>query len=363
MSFDWESQRGYRDSVLHGDQNFAFRYPLPGPFTYKERFGGHTDVVQSVHWRGGWDVVSSSLDGTIRRWSAFPAPVKSHAVKLFRSRTAVYSSCLVDSLPGKMIVALSTNPSLALVDFTHAGSIDRLFRGHSGSPVMAVAVDGSGANILSGNQLGSFVINDINSENPIFVSTDVPDDMIVSAGFAPEYSRHAIIASRSGAVTIVDTATPSTPGLTFRGSLGLLSSAVFVTNNTVLIGGVDCIIRLFDIRNPSEATRCFLGHSSGISSLSLSPDRTRFISGSVDGSARIWELAESELESKHEVKFGDFDHVVRNSIPAICTLIGHSQTIQATAWKKDTHNPNHAEILSASSDSFVNHYSLDLSIH
>jgi WD40 repeat protein len=61
----------------------------------------------------------------------------------------------------------------------------------------------------------------------------------------------------------------------------------------ILVSGDNSHITLWDIETKS-LIRTFKGHTSYVVALDLNPDGTRFISGSNDNTARIWDLATGE---------------------------------------------------------------------
>ena len=70
------------------------------------------------------------------------------------------------------------------------------------------------------------------------------------------------------------------------------SIAVSADAGTVYTGGIDNIIRLWDMRKgePEEPYLCLSGHTDTITGLSLSPDGHSLLSNAMDASLRVWNV-------------------------------------------------------------------------
>jgi len=89
---------------------------------------------------------------------------------------------------------------------------------------------------------------------------------------------------------------------------GLIYVVFLADGKQVLVGGVSGQITLWDVESKS-LIRTFEGHTSAAFGFDLNPDRTRFISGSNDNTARIWDLATGEtlmvLEMPNDEELSD----------------------------------------------------------
>jgi WD40 repeat protein len=54
-------------------------------------------------------------------------------------------------------------------------------------------------------------------------------------------------------------------------------------------GPMDCTVRLWDVANGKQI-RCFTGHTDRVMSVAYSPDGQFALSGSIDGTVRLWRL-------------------------------------------------------------------------
>src|SRR5215475_5101886 len=74
-----------------------------------------------------------------------------------------------------------------------------------------------------------------------------------------------------------------------------VSSAAFSRNGThVLTGSQDGTLKLWDIAT-TRLVRTFAGHKGDVTAVALSPDGTRALSGSKDKTIRLWEVATGRL--------------------------------------------------------------------
>ncbi len=79
--------------------------------------------------------------------------------------------------------------------------------------------------------------------------------------------------------------------LIFRGHEGPVFGVAYLPDNqTILTGGVDNTIRLWNLQTGKEI-RQFLGHTGAIWNIACSPDGSTFLSSSRDQTARLWDVA------------------------------------------------------------------------
>jgi WD40 repeat protein len=148
----------------------------------------------------------------------------------------------------------------------------------------------------------------------------------------------------------------------FDGCLGKVN-CMHASGTNLFVGGDDYIVRQFSAistsANMSPASK-FLGHSSPITSLHVSDDGYLY-SGASDGSVRVWDILcrrkPGSPTHSSSVKFAVDDcpaTAPRNHNEAICSLIGHNQSIQSIAV-----SPNHY-VITGSSDMTIFGYKLKL---
>ncbi len=75
------------------------------------------------------------------------------------------------------------------------------------------------------------------------------------------------------------------------GHRGTVYAAAFADNNRLATGSGDETIRFWDLETQTS-TDILRGHCSGVTAIAFTPDRSRLISGALDGPVRVWALAE-----------------------------------------------------------------------
>jgi WD40 repeat protein len=117
----------------------------------------------------------------------------------------------------------------------------------------------------------------------------------VSVSFSPDGSR-VIVASRSGAATVVDVNSLAEIGVLRGHSRGVLSAAYSPTGSFIVTASNDGSARLWNSQTSSEV-RVFNGHQRGLFGAVFSPDGRTIATMSFDGTARLWGTGRSKLDS------------------------------------------------------------------
>ncbi|KJE96002.1 biotin/lipoate A/B protein ligase, variant [Capsaspora owczarzaki ATCC 30864] len=73
-------------------------------------------------------------------------------------------------------------------------------------------------------------------------------------------------------------------------SYPVTSVAVSHGGDTVYAGGLDNVVKVFDLRKPSEPALVLEGHADTITSLSLSPNGNFVLTNAMDNTVRIWDV-------------------------------------------------------------------------
>ena len=161
---------------------------------------------------------------------------------------------------------------------------------------------------------------------------------------------------------------------------GFVGAARFAPGGEVVgTGGSDKVARLWDIRLRRSApegavplgtvSREFEGHSGRVGAIAFSPDGALFATGSTDGTARVWKVADGELVTilpGHEnyvngVEFRPDGKLVATASrdrrvrifdalsPTLrATLAGHTEPVTDLAWSRDG-----TKLVTASTDGTV----------
>lgn len=91
---------------------------------------------------------------------------------------------------------------------------------------------------------------------------------------------------------------------TLDGHTNTVDALVFLDENTLISGGWDAQIILWDITT-GNSLRTFTGHEDRVYKLAISPDRTKLLSASSDGSVRLWNIETGELIRTYRVPNAD----------------------------------------------------------
>lgn len=265
---------------------------------------GHSDAVMSVAWSAdGQQLLTGSRDGSVRIWDS-----KGHSSALLEPHSAPISSVA-----------------------WHPTSLDKY---PNGEQLLIAKLDGS-AQIWSpqGQRLKSLPQN---------------SKGIVSAAWHPK-GQQLLTGSHQGA-QIWDIASAQLSrtldeeqGLTTRdhrrlmweASLGMplerydihtarISSVAWSSDGRyILTGSRDGTARLWSVEGQLQLRHTFDEQSGAVLSVALSPDRAYVLTGNADGKARLWSL-QGQLLS---------------------TLTGHNGAVRAVAW-----SPNGEQLLTGSDD-------------
>ena len=340
----------YKLDAESGDPNFSMKYKIPVCHRPAKRHAYHSDVVQSVHWVGEDRFVSGSLDGRIGVWGKANSPER-----VFNPNgNSVYSVSIVPN--SSMIITSHADSStpLNLVDCA-SGTVVHDYKGTNGIAIMSTDV--SGEYLAVGSRTGQCSLYTIEREEPVSVIQE-KGPMIESVSFNRSHSFLAV-GDHLGTVSIFDVRKDAKRSESkFDGSLSRVSCVKWLSENELVTGGDDYIIRRFDIRKSGEPVGCLLGHSSSITSIGTITDRGHMLlSGAMDGSVRIWNVDLAHGKRSTNVKFHqDEDKDLEEDHAPKCALIGHTQAVKGVSARKGSSGM--VEIVTCSSDTTINHYSI-----
>jgi WD40 repeat protein len=125
----------------------------------------------------------------------------------------------------------------------------------------------------------------------------------------------------------------STPLLTLKGHTGTVKGVAFSPDGARLVSGSsDGTVKVWDLQAvradvADSSVLTFKGHTSGVNSVAFTPDGTRIISGSRDQTVKVWD----------------------STLPQECqTWKGHTQAVMSVAW-----SAKESRLASASRDGFI----------
>jgi WD40 repeat protein len=182
-----------------------------------------------------------------------------------------------------------------------SGTSVRDFTGHTGS-VNGVAISSNGSRILSGDSDARAILWDVASgaQVQLFVGHDAA---INGVAISPSNPNLVATASDDQTARLWNAADGSLVrslapvfqgGVLVSGHSNSVTSVAFSPDGArVLTGSVDRTAILWDVASGAQI-RSLVGHTDRVASVAFSPDGTQAITGSGDGTARIWNVETGE---------------------------------------------------------------------
>ena len=116
-------------------------------------------------------------------------------------------------------------------------------------------------------------------------------DAIVNCCNVDKFNPHCVVSGSDDCTAILwDTRSKETMSLYH--DYQVTSAALAEDAKTIYTGGIDNIIRKWDLRKgePEHATMTMAGHTDTVTGLSVSPDGSYLLSNSIDRSLRVWNI-------------------------------------------------------------------------
>jgi WD40 repeat protein len=245
-------------------------------------FSEYSNWVNSVAFSpDGSRIVSGSANKTIKLWDA----VTGREIRSLAGHSNRVSS-VAFSPDGNRIASGSWGAFLKLWDTQSGGEIFSLEGYLAG--VESVAFSPDGKRIVSGSYNGDKTINlwDSYSGRKI-LSLEGHIAGVNSVAFSPD-GKWIISGSDDRTIKLWDAAT----GREIRSLAGYspANSVAFSPNGKWIVSGGGDTIKLWDAESGHEI-RTFSGHSGVVNSVLFTPDGSRLLSASNDGTTRLWDAA------------------------------------------------------------------------
>ncbi|KAG8704540.1 hypothetical protein FRC09_003461 [Ceratobasidium sp. 395] len=229
----------------------------------------------------GQRIVSGSLDATVRVWDAETSdvvlgPLKGH------SRSV---GCVAFSPGGRWIASGSFDETIRIWNAeTGEPRFDPL-RGHTGE-IRSVAFSPNGHMLVSGSTDETARVWELETGQSVFESRD-HSSWVNSVAFSPD---GRWIASASHTLQIWDAQTyESAFKLMYDYSERADSIAFSPDSHRIVLGFIDCTIRVCDTKTGDMLLGPLRGHLDWVQSVAFSADGRCIASGSLDKTVRIWD--------------------------------------------------------------------------
>ena len=251
--------------------------------TLLKEFHGHDQAVNSAAFdASGSRIVSAGADGTLRLWSVASEGKK----QSIPGHAASITACALTA-DGRFAISGSKDHTLKVWD-TETGKESAAFTGHS-HPVTGCAVSRNGKVVLS-SSIGQDSIQWDRVTGAELIKSEGPRSILKSCGFAPD-GGHFV----TGGLGLLKIWGGKPAGFEsdrpiLEGHDGDINACLFTPDGTrILSASDDGTLRLWDFSTGRELL-ILRGHTDPVTSCGIYPNGRYAISGSVDKSLRIWSL-------------------------------------------------------------------------
>lgn len=301
MLLSKENQRFFEYKVMvETDAGFAKTFVIPKSLGPTKKCMGHEDAVEKVAWLSDTQLISCSCDGRVCLWQ-YPDERKNPRPKqkfsLDVQKTALYSMAV--SQNGNM-VAVGNGASALNFGLWQISDFSSLSHFDLDAAVYSCEFSPGGDRVSAGTQKGTVFVYDViaSSKAPV-AKWSAHTNVVHSISFKASTEQGMICTSSAdGSVSIHDlrASSPDGTGAPLRAfevqdaaAGGTVFKALWRGDKEVISCGDDYCIKRWDLRKLADgAVASYFGHTSPVRTIEMSSDEKFIISGTVNGSVRLW---------------------------------------------------------------------------
>ncbi|CAK9030007.1 Uncharacterized WD repeat-containing protein alr3466 [Durusdinium trenchii] len=285
----------YRNSVEQ-DPSFAKHFPIPQAVKPAAKYNRHLNAtVESVRWVGDGIFLAATGEGKLL---SFDISGGDEPLKRCEVGSPVY--CMDAHAGGRgVLVGYGTKTDNMVLWNMAEDQVAQRFQGQT-TPIFSCCLGKDIA--LSGGKDGMVVLNDL--ETGACIRTwQVHEGLVTSIALAKD-GHQVCTASRDGRVVVFDINAGELPACLVSdiedAAAGYtVCHAVWCGEDELLSAGDDYCVKRWDVRKPRDPPLAsYMGHTSCVRSLAVSPDGSLFASGAVDSSVRLWAMKPTGLRSR-----------------------------------------------------------------
>ncbi|MFH1764122.1 MAG: hypothetical protein ABIF09_08025, partial [Gemmatimonadota bacterium] len=242
---------------------------------------GHEASVRAVAVTpDGQTIISGDDDGFLRTWD----PETGHAKSVWRGHSSLINALSV--FPDSRRAVSADRETLKIWELS-SGRLVAALQGHTGS-IEAVAVMPSGDRILSGSYERPDGKNPWSSHSVILWNAETAeelfrwheDDWVTSLAVTPDGK--GVVSGGGTSLRHRDAASGESQLRHTAPSNSVRVLTITPDGRLAVSGGPDSTVRVWEVNTGRELRR-FHGHGAGVTGVAVTPDGTRIVSSSTDG--------------------------------------------------------------------------------
>ncbi|CAH0382410.1 unnamed protein product [Bemisia tabaci] len=174
----------------------------------------------------------------------------------------------------------------------------KMLKGHI-NKVNSVHYSGDSRHAVTGSLDGKLIIWDTWTGNKVQI-IPLRSSWVMSCTFAPS-GNFVACGGMDNMCTVYDLNNRDSTGVAkmvreLLGYEGFLSSCRFIDDKTLITGSGDMKLCVWDMEVGKKVKEVFPAHCGDVVSISLSPDNSYFVTGSVDRTCKLWDFKEMECK-------------------------------------------------------------------